>query len=118
MSAKGAKKKADDLFSRIIRSKGFCENCGNDDYSKLQCAHIISRRYSNTRVDFANALCLDAKCHLYFTDHPLEFASFVHSKRSPAVLRRLQELSQSTAKVDWTAEVVRLAAVAAELDAA
>lgn len=99
-STKGAKKACDLTFSKIVRARGFCEKCGNT--SNLQCAHIISRRFSNTRCVAANALCLCAGCHHYFTDHPVEWGMFVVHEMS-VNYGELQRLSQSTAKVDWKA---------------
>ena len=77
-TAKGAKKACDQVFSELIRRHGRCENCGGIN-GRLECAHIISRRFSNTRVTFSNAFCLDSKCHHYFTDHPVEFGRFVEN---------------------------------------
>lgn len=97
-SPKGAKAKADKYFSLIVRSRGACESCGGT--ANLQTAHIISRRYSHTRCDERNAFCMDTKCHMYFTDHPVEFAEFVlhHCPDYHA----LWKLSIQTGKVDWT----------------
>jgi len=64
-------KKCDDLFSKLIRKAGKCHRCGEKNF--LQTAHIISRRYHNTRWDLSNALCLCRGCHVYFTWHPLEW---------------------------------------------
>ncbi len=74
-TTKGAKKRADVAFSKIVRSRGFCEKCGSHD--NLQCAHILSRRFSNTRCDEGNAFCLCAGCHHFFTDHPVAFGQWV-----------------------------------------
>lgn len=104
-SPKGAKAKADRLFSLIIRARGACEACGAT--ANLQCAHIVSRRFSHTRCDEENAFCLCAGCHHHFTDHPVEFAEFVLRERGdtyPAVYLR----SQATGKVDWFQVAVRL----------
>jgi 5-methylcytosine-specific restriction endonuclease McrA len=97
--AKGAKARADKFFSLIVRSKGACENCGLT--TNLQCAHIRSRRFSNTRCELVNAFCLCAACHRKFTDEPLLFASFVHEKRTPSEIAWLQGKSHDIAKVDW-----------------
>lgn len=72
---KGAKGKAGHLHSKIIRSIGICEHCGGNN--ALQCAHILSRRYTATYTDLRNAFCLCASCHHYFTDHPVDFGKFV-----------------------------------------
>lgn len=101
-----AKKKADRLFSALIRSVGFCENCGSNDYRTLQCAHLISRRYAATRCDLDNAFCLCAGCHIRFTQWPKEFADFFIKKKGEDGYQTLVAKSQSRLKVDWD-ETVR-----------
>jgi hypothetical protein len=66
--AKGAKKKCDDLFSLLVRQRdGACRRCGST--SNLQCAHVISRRYTRTRCDLSNAMALCPKDHMSQTDN-------------------------------------------------
>lgn len=115
-AAKGAKKKADDLFSKIIRSRGYCEGCGST--KNLQTAHIISRRYSATRTNLDNAFCACAACHRYWTDHPVEFAVFVQAALGDSRYQALYMTSQSRVKVDWDAEVERLKPLLAEVESA
>ena len=62
----GLIRKLDKMFSEIVRKGGECERCGKTDKTKLQCAHIYSRRHKNIRWDFKNALCLCAGCHMFF----------------------------------------------------
>lgn len=109
--AKGAKGKADKLFSQVVRSRGVCENCGERDYTKLQCAHVIRRAYNATRVDENNAFCLCWTCHRRFTDWPLEFAEFVERKIGrPAylALRLKAEAGVKVSEAYWLAECARL----------
>jgi hypothetical protein len=75
---KGAKGKATRLHSLVVRSRGRCEACGDADYQKLQCAHVVSRKYNATRVDPDAALCLCWVCHRRFTDWPVEWATFLN----------------------------------------
>lgn len=117
-NTRAAKKKADVLFSKIVRARGACERCGENDYTKLQTAHIISRRFSNTRCDLANAFALCAKCHHFFTDHPVAFGEFVIAKIGRTEYERLFALARPALKFDWVAEVERLKAIARELEAA
>lgn len=111
-SQKGAKKRADVLFSKLVRARGRCEKCGESRYDLLQTAHIASRRFSATRCDPQNALCLCAGCHHYFTDHPVEFGrwviAYLGEDRYEAVLRKAM---QTTPRMDWNAEVERLKAL-------
>lgn len=111
--ARGAKAKADVLFSKIIRSRGCCEKCGETNYAQLQTAHVISRRYAHVRVDADNAFCLCAKDHAYFTDHPVEFGRFVEQTLGRDAYDRLVEKARLRTKVDWPAEVERLKAALA-----
>lgn len=109
--AKGAKGKADKLFSQLIRSRGACESCGERDYAKLQCAHVIRRAYNATRVDTDNAFCLCWTCHRRFTDWPLEFAAFVVSKIGTDAYESLRLKAEAGRKVSeayWLAECERL----------
>jgi hypothetical protein len=114
-ASKGAKKRADDVFSKLVRARGHCENC--DSTRDLQCAHIISRRYAHTRTDLANAFCLCAKCHFRFTDWPLEFAGFVEQTIGLPAYEALAVQSMQRTKVDWEAEVARLKPILAMIEA-
>lgn len=113
---KGAKAKCDTLFSKIIRSRGVCESCGESDYRKLQCAHIISRRYSSTRTDEFNAYSLCWTCHRRFTDWPREFSHFITETIGSDKYEELSRKSQDYKKMDWDAELVRLKELAKVLD--
>lgn len=105
-AARGAKGKCDVLFSKIIRSKGYCEGCGSTQ--NLQTAHIVSRRYSATRCDLANAYCACATCHRRWTDWPVEFAEFIDRTIGRVAYDELHVKSLSRVKVDWEAELERL----------
>lgn len=96
----GDKGKADRLFSQVIRQHGRCESCQRRE--NLQCAHIISRRFNLTRCDTRNAFCLCARCHMYYTDHPVEFAEFVMGSWAGTHYDALRHKSQSVkTKTDW-----------------
>ena len=112
--ARGAKARADDLFSKIVRSRGACCNCGKTE--NLQCAHVISRRFANTRCDEWNAFCLCARCHHYYTDHPVDWGKFVLEVMGENAYTRLRERSQLTSKVVWLDVVQRLKLRAKELE--
>lgn len=110
--AKGSKGKCDALFSKIIRSVGYCEKCGSTDW--LQTSHIISRRYSATRCDERNSQCLCAKCHRYFTDWPKEFSRWITDSVGISTYEELKLKSESVTKMDWDAELDRLTQIAKE----
>jgi hypothetical protein len=101
-----AKAKATKLHSELVRARGRCQNCGSTEH--LQCAHIISRRYANTRTRLDNALCLCARCHMRFTEWPLEFARFVELTVGHDTYDELWKASLATVKVDWVADLERL----------
>lgn len=111
---KGAKAKCDTLFSLIIRSIGECENCYSTQW--LQCAHIISRRYSNTRTDLRNAYCLCARCHRKYTDHPREFSKFITDTWAQEYYEDIYQKSQLVNKLNWDDELHRLKQIKKELD--
>lgn len=111
---KGAKAKCDKIFSQIIRSIGECEKCYKIEY--LQCAHIISRRYSNTRTDLRNAFSLCAGCHRYFTDHPREFSRFITQTWAQEYYDHIYKKSQEVGKVNWDEEYERLKQIKKWLD--
>ena len=70
------KRKATTLHSQYVRARdGRCVRCGTTS-GQLQCAHIISRRYTATRTDEWNAACLCAGCHRRLTEHPHEHVAF------------------------------------------
>lgn len=108
--AKGYKAKADKLYSQIIRAPGYCSGCGSLD--NLQCAHIVSRRFSATRTDLTNAYCLCAKCHFYYTLWPKEFSKFITEHTGTEVYEELKRKAETVTKVDWKSEYERLLEVA------
>ena len=106
---KGSKGKATRLHSLVVRSRGSCERCGSGN--GLQCAHIISRRYSATRTDEVNAWCLCAGCHMRLTQHPYEHMEFVAQTIGMDrfdVLRAKAEAGVKTNDAFWQGEVERL----------
>ncbi len=103
---KGAKGKCDAIFSKIIRKRNICERCGSKDW--LQTSHIISRRFSATRTDIENAQCLCAKCHRFFTDHPVEFGRWIFKSVGEEHYDALKRKSEAVTKMDWDDELIRL----------
>lgn len=112
---KGDKAKATKLHSLIVRSRGRCERCGEQDYSKLQCAHIISRKYSATRTDENNSWSLCAKCHRRLTDFPREHSHFITDTIGSEAYEVLRERAETVTKLDWSQELARLKERAKEL---
>lgn len=112
---KGPKGRATRLHSLVVRARGRCESCGESDYSKLQCAHLVSRKFSATRTDEKAAFALCAACHRRYTDFPLEFAEFAKRTLGEAECDRLHAKAHQNARPwkesDWLAECERLAAI-------
>lgn len=105
---KGDKGKATKLHSKIVRSRGVCQRCGETDYSKLECAHIISRTYSATRTDENNAWCLCHRCHFRLTKWPREHSHFITETIGSERYEALRRKAETVTKMDWTAEKLRL----------
>lgn len=108
MYGKGDRGKATKLHAEMVRSLGYCENCGQSHGIQLQCAHIISRKYANTRTLFNNAFCLCAGCHRHFTDHPLEFAEYVSRTQLGDRHDRVRQVAYSMQKVNWSDRLTAL----------
>ena len=116
---KGPKGKATKLHAELVRSRGRCERCGST--WQLQCAHIISRRYSATRTDERNAWCLCATCHLFLGGHEFEHVEFALATIGAEVYAELRAKAYDNPRPwkqsMWEAEVVRLTALLAEVNA-
>ncbi len=75
------KKKIDILFSKKIRSLGYCQadgKVGTRCGGVLQWAHIITRSNLRLRWQEENSLCLCYSHHNYFHREPLEFVEFLY----------------------------------------
>jgi hypothetical protein len=72
---KTLRKKADALWSRLIRARdGACRRCGRQpDEIILQAAHVISRRYKAIRWDERNGVALCVGCHHFAHMQPVEW---------------------------------------------
>ena len=103
MYGKGLKGKATRLHAATVRARGACERCGAA--TNLQCAHIVSRRYSATRCDLTNAWCLCAGCHLELTHDPFKHVQFAIETRGDDGYAALRHAASSNARpwkdADW-----------------
>jgi hypothetical protein len=108
---KGPKAKATQLHSLVVRTRGACERCGASDYARLQCAHIVPRRYTATRTDETAAWCLCAGCHLTTTEHAHEHMELVDRtigrERYDELVARARAGMRSN-EAYWRSEVHRL----------
>ena len=114
---KGAKGKADKLFSEVVRSIGYCEALDWEEIkcsSQLQCMHIISRRYSATRCDLRNAFSGCAAHHRFFTDHPRQFSRFITTTWAQEYYDTIYQRSRDPGigrQVDWNERVTFLESI-------
>lgn len=102
ISNKGAKKKADELWSKLVklRAKGKCEieTCGKD--STLNSHHIYSRANNSVRHDPENGACLCASHHKLnskFSAHlaPADFMDWIREKRGEQWFKGLRQRAQT-----------------------
>ena len=101
------KRNCDDRVRDLVRSRGYCERCGNRS-GPFEHAHIIRRRYSWTRTDERNGWCLCHCCHETVDSSVTEFNALVRGTIGWELFRELEAKSQRRDKFDWAAEVVRL----------
>ncbi len=102
-SIKYYKKKADKLFSEIIRSRKWCEAPhagGKKCSSLLDCAHVIPRTNLTLRWDLKNGLCLCRAHHLYWQHKdPIAFTNWFAKKypdRRRYLLKKRYTLTKRT----------------------
>lgn len=107
------------LFSRIVRSRGHCERCG-DSYGPFDTAHIVRRRYSATRCVEDNAWCLCRGCHRIVDEwaHELmaQVARTIGAERYVELCLLAQGGLPLSSKAFWRETVERLTARCKELD--
>lgn len=107
--------RADALVGAIVRARGECEACGTNDLfssasqsTRLECAHILSRRYAATRTWEPNLVCLCSPCHRRFTLHPLDWETWCLNRLGEDGYAALRARAQSRERFDWEAELERL----------
>jgi hypothetical protein len=120
-----ARDKADALFSLIIRAEGQCRACGyrcpcldapvrHSADCRLQCAHIVSRRYAATRCDVTNAIPLCSADHHRFTLNPDAWRAWVDEHVGADRWHLLYERANTTTKTDWPAVLAELTVIATD----
>jgi hypothetical protein len=96
-------KKADIIYSKIIRSKGYCEKCGKI-CGQLQTHHAITRANMRLRYDLRNGFCLGAGCHKFNKDSahndPLGFVELVKKRGDYEYLQKAKNETVTTT-VEW-----------------
>lgn len=118
----GARGKATRLHAQLVRARGYCLACSMGwepmpkESTRLECSHIISRRYASTRTDEMNAYCLCSAHHRRFTEWGKEWAAFIEATIGNQEYERLRWKAEQIKKVDWDAEVERLKGLLAEAE--
>ncbi len=103
------KAELDKLAGAIIRARGHCEalaicksiNSTSIHAKRLSWAHVVSRRYLETRWDLDNAFCLCMACHMYYTYNPIQWEQFVINKIGKRKYDQLKKRAVSSTKVDY-----------------
>lgn len=96
--------KYDAVFSDLVRARAdyTCEHCSvyipEGERQACHCAHIHGRKHQSTRYDPMNAVCLCAKCHYWFTDHPTEFTYWLHEYLGEGHMDILREKARGIKK--------------------
>lgn len=95
-------KKADILWSEVIRSVWACEYCGKKDY--LNAHHIFGRNNRSTRWEISNWICLCSGCHTFsstFSAHknPYLFSKWLEEYKWMDYMECLTKISQIPMKV-------------------
>jgi 5-methylcytosine-specific restriction endonuclease McrA len=96
------RRECDKRFAFAVKQRDawICRACGN--FTNLQCAHIVSRRYHAVRWTMANAVTLCAGCHVKFTHDPLAWDDWVTERFGDAVYGELKRLArQGVAHIDY-----------------
>lgn len=96
---KKLKDKCDLLWSKIIKNIGECEKC-HSRTKALNSAHIMSRRYLQTRWDLENGLCLCVGCHFWAHQNPIEFTHWVEEYLGEDIIEKLRKKANYIGKVD------------------
>jgi hypothetical protein len=103
------RKECDRRFAFHIKQRDawICRACGN--FTRLQCAHIVSRRYHATRWMTGNAVTLCSACHVRFTMDPLAWDAWVEERIGLAAYDELKRIArQGVAHIDYDAVLASL----------
>ncbi len=95
---------ADALFSKLVRSVGYCEMAGTfgtECKGVLQCSHIMSRRYQATRFARMNAICACQAHHWRTTNYPLEWEDWCREQLGNAIYDELRREALAGGRVDY-----------------
>lgn len=96
------RRECDHRFAVAVKARdGWqCRACGSP--YKIQCAHVVSRRYHATRWLLANAMALCARCHMKYTNDPLGWDLFIEERMGLVAYAELKRIAlQGAAHIDY-----------------
>jgi hypothetical protein len=106
------KRKADALWSELVRRRGACEAAGIAGVQcggVLQAAHGFPRTYYPTRWTPLNGFCICAGHHRWYTSHPIDWLEFMHVRLGEFPLEELKRLARThSGKVDYLVVIAEL----------
>lgn len=87
------RRECDHRFAVAVKARDAwqCRCCGSP--YKIQCAHVVSRRYHATRWLLGNAMALCARCHMKYTQDPLGWDLFVEERLGLAAYSELKRMA-------------------------
>lgn len=102
------KKKQDVIFSKLVRERSnyCCQACGVNkrfESNLLDCAHIMGRRSVALRWHPNNAISLCRACHIFYTEHPFDFADYCREEIGGDLVAELRLVSNIPVK--WSTKV-------------
>ena len=103
------RKECDTRFAQAVKDRdGWeCRACGSP--YRIQCAHIVSRRYHATRWSLHNAVALCSGCHMKYTQDPLGWDAWVEERIGEAGYMELKRLArQGVSQIDYEAVLASL----------
>ena len=100
---KSLPKKADDLWSKVVRKVWACAVCWKKE--NLNAHHIFTRHNKSTRWDLDNGICLCSWCHVFsdtFSAHktPTEFTYWLEKQYSREYLETLNRKANTPLHVE------------------
>ena len=103
------RRECDKRFAQAVKDRDgwACRACGSP--FRVQCAHVVSRRYHATRWSMANAVTLCARDHMRFTCDPLAWDAWIEERFGEAVYSELKRLArQGVTHIDYEAVLASL----------
>lgn len=100
---KSLPKKADDLWSKVVRKAWECAVCWKKE--NLNAHHIFTRHNKSVRWDLDNGICLCSGCHVFsdiFSAHkcPTEFTYWLEKQYSREWLEALGRKAKTPQHID------------------